>query len=124
MRLPLGALGVAAKHREYNIANDDDIVAQLIEQHRQQQQQESEPADPAATAAAVLLADEDADLVPNEELMRVVKDVSPCAAVRKRQDVMDRDEYAKLMRMTNADCIYERPTATHTRTALLAFHGP
>ncbi|KAH6938432.1 hypothetical protein HPB50_009174 [Hyalomma asiaticum] len=71
---------------------------ELIEEHRIQQQREDAAAVPAAAAD-----DEDADLLPNEELMRAVKDTSPCAAVRKRQDVMDRDEYAKLMRMTNAE---------------------
>ncbi|KAH9384246.1 hypothetical protein HPB48_026239 [Haemaphysalis longicornis] len=45
----------------------------------------------------------DADLIPSQDLMRLIKHASPCAAVRKRQDIMDRDEYYNFMRMTNAE---------------------
>ncbi|KAH9380949.1 hypothetical protein HPB48_008168 [Haemaphysalis longicornis] len=47
---------------------------------------------------------EDTDLILNQDLVRLIKHASPCAAARcKRQYIMDRDEYYTLMRMTNAE---------------------
>nr|XP_037273302.1 ATP-dependent DNA helicase PIF1-like [Rhipicephalus microplus] len=109
---------IATKHRQYNIGNDDDIVAQLIEEHRIQQQREEDAAAVDAAVVAAVPADEDADLLPNEDLMRAVKDTSPCAAVRKRQDVMDREEYTRLMRMTNAEQYELLREIIHRQTTL------
>nr|XP_037275732.1 ATP-dependent DNA helicase PIF1-like [Rhipicephalus microplus] len=50
--------------------------------------------------------------------MRAVKDTSPCAAVRKRQDVMDREEYTRLMRMTNAEQCELLREIIHRQTTL------
>ncbi|XP_077536008.1 uncharacterized protein LOC144148333 [Haemaphysalis longicornis] len=109
---------ISTKHRQYNIGNDDDIVAQLIEEHRIQQKREQDAAAVDAAVVAAVPADEDADLLPNEDLMRAVKDTSPCAAVRKRQDVMDREEYARLMRMTNAEQYELLREIVHRQTTL------
>ncbi|KAH9379702.1 hypothetical protein HPB48_018526 [Haemaphysalis longicornis] len=38
-----------------------------------------------------------------QDLVRLIKHASPCAAVRKRQDIMNRDDYYNVMRMTNAE---------------------
>ncbi|KAH9367281.1 hypothetical protein HPB48_004418 [Haemaphysalis longicornis] len=46
---------------------------------------------------------EEADLIPNQDLVRLIKHTSECAPVRKRQEIMERDEYYNLMRMTNAE---------------------
>lgn len=96
---------INAKHREYSPADDDEIVAQLIEEYHRDEETAAEAT--AATTDDVTTTtihqDEDADLLPNEGLMRLVKETSSCAAVRKHQDVMDVGEYVKLMRMTNAE---------------------
>nr|XP_037279947.1 ATP-dependent DNA helicase PIF1-like [Rhipicephalus microplus] len=45
-----------------------------------------------------------ADVLPNERLLRLLKEVStPCAAVRKRRGIMERDEYVSMMRSTNPE---------------------
>ncbi|KAH9375575.1 hypothetical protein HPB48_009427 [Haemaphysalis longicornis] len=38
-----------------------------------------------------------------QDFVRLIKHVSPCADVRKCQDIMDRDEYYNLVRMTNTE---------------------
>ncbi|KAH9375554.1 hypothetical protein HPB48_015986 [Haemaphysalis longicornis] len=38
-----------------------------------------------------------------QDLVRLIKHASLCAAVRKRQDIMDRDEYYNLMRLTKSE---------------------
>lgn len=46
----------------------------------------------------------DADVLPSDRLLGLIKEtVTPCAAVRKRQGVMDRDEYVSMMRSTNGE---------------------
>lgn len=71
--------------------------------HQQQEEEEEEPRQREDRAVAVHLEHEDADLIPNEHLLRLVNETSPCAAVRKQQDIMDTAEYNNLMRMTNAE---------------------
>nr|XP_037273467.1 uncharacterized protein LOC119165390 [Rhipicephalus microplus] len=45
-----------------------------------------------------------ADVLPNERLLRLLKEVStPCAAVRKRRGIMEREEYVSMMRSTNPE---------------------
>ncbi|KAH9382670.1 hypothetical protein HPB48_023224 [Haemaphysalis longicornis] len=63
--------------------------------------QEEEAAPPPA--AIVHPEHEDAELILSRDLVRLIKRASPCAAVHRRQDIMDRDEYYNLMRMTNAE---------------------
>lgn len=106
---------IAAKRREYDVAGDDDVVAEMIREYRCRLEAEEEEAAaaaaavPAATTAAgsaavsAAVADEDADLLPSQDLVRLAKETSPCAAVRKRQDVMGREEYLNFMRMTNPE---------------------
>ncbi|KAH9382945.1 hypothetical protein HPB48_023579 [Haemaphysalis longicornis] len=72
------------------------------EKRAQQEEQEEEEAAPPP-AVIVHSEHDDADLIPSQDLVRLIKHASPCAAVRKRQDIMDRDEYYNLMRMTNAN---------------------
>ncbi|KAH9380659.1 hypothetical protein HPB48_015871 [Haemaphysalis longicornis] len=73
---------------------------------------------------------EDADLIQSQDLVRLIKHASPCAAVRKRQDIMDRDEYHNLMRMTNAEQhellreIIHRQTTPSAPPLRVFFTGP
>ncbi|XP_049268760.1 ATP-dependent DNA helicase PIF1-like [Rhipicephalus sanguineus] len=107
---------INAKHREYSPADDDEIVAQLIEEYHRDEEAATEATDDVTTTT--IHQDEDADLLPNEDLMRLVKETSSCAAVRKHQDVMDVGEYVKLMRMTNAEQYELLQEIIHRQTTL------
>lgn len=72
------------------------------EKRAQQEEQEEEGEEPPP-AVIVHPEQEDADIIPCQDLMRLIKHASQCAAVRKRQDIMDREEYYNFMRMTNAE---------------------
>ncbi|KAH9366124.1 hypothetical protein HPB48_019904 [Haemaphysalis longicornis] len=69
------------------------------------QQDEQEEEEGAAPDPSVVVhpEQEDAYFIPSQDLVRLIKQASPCAAVRKRQDIMNRDEYCNWMRMTNAE---------------------
>ncbi|KAH9380826.1 hypothetical protein HPB48_000678 [Haemaphysalis longicornis] len=71
------------------------------EKRAQQEEQEEGAAPPPAVI--VHPEHEDADLMPSQYLVRLIKHASPCRAVRKRQDIIDRDDYYNWMRMTNAE---------------------
>ncbi|KAH9372819.1 hypothetical protein HPB48_000445 [Haemaphysalis longicornis] len=71
------------------------------ETRAQQDEQEEGAAPPPAVI--VYLEYEDADLIPSQDLGRLIKHVSPCAALRKCQDIIDRDDYYNCMRVTNAE---------------------
>ncbi|KAH9379655.1 hypothetical protein HPB48_011677 [Haemaphysalis longicornis] len=57
----------------------------------------------ASNATCNASVNANADLIPSQDLVRLIKQASPCSAVRKRQDIMDRDEYYNLVRMMNAE---------------------
>ncbi|KAH9359546.1 hypothetical protein HPB48_006092 [Haemaphysalis longicornis] len=61
---------------------------------------------------------EDADLIPSQDLVRLIKHASPCVVMRKRQDIMDRDEYYNLMRITNAQQHDLQREIVHRQTTL------
>ncbi|KAH9367075.1 hypothetical protein HPB48_021134 [Haemaphysalis longicornis] len=71
------------------------------EKRAQEEEEEERTAPPAAMI--VNPEHEDAHLIPSQDLVLLIKYASPCAAVRKYQDTMDRDEYYNLMRMTNSE---------------------
>ncbi|KAH9366180.1 hypothetical protein HPB48_004122 [Haemaphysalis longicornis] len=68
-------------------------------------QQEEEQQEGAAPPPAVIVhpKHEDADIIRSQNLVRLIKHASLCAAVHKRQDITDREEYYNFMRMTNAE---------------------
>ncbi|XP_077547716.1 uncharacterized protein LOC144159944 [Haemaphysalis longicornis] len=75
---------IERKRKEYNPSNDDAMVQEMAGQ--------------AEVDGA------DADVLPNERLLRLLKEVNtPCGAVRKRRGVMDRDEFVSMMRSTNPE---------------------
>ncbi|KAH9367155.1 hypothetical protein HPB48_006516 [Haemaphysalis longicornis] len=96
----MSATGNAAGNASCNASVNASVSA--AEKRDQQEEQEEEGAAPPP-AGIVHPEHEDADLIPSQDLARLIKHASPCAAVRKRQDIMDRDEYYNLMRMTNAE---------------------
>lgn len=60
-----------------------------------------------------------------------MKQTSPCAAVLKHQDIIDRDEYYNMMRMTNAeqhellrDIIHRQTTPAAASPLRVFFTGP
>ncbi|KAH9367795.1 hypothetical protein HPB48_004441 [Haemaphysalis longicornis] len=63
-------------------------------------------------------------------MVHLIKHACPCAAVRKRQDIMDRDEYYNLMRMTNGEPhellreIIHRQTTSSAPPLRVLFTGP
>ncbi|KAH9378546.1 hypothetical protein HPB48_010493 [Haemaphysalis longicornis] len=73
---------------------------------------------------------EDANLMPSQDLVRLIKHVSPPADVRKRQGIMNRDEYYNCMRMTNAGQhkllykIIQRETTPSASPLWVFFTGP
>ncbi|KAH9361965.1 hypothetical protein HPB48_003626 [Haemaphysalis longicornis] len=99
------------------------------EKRAQQEEQEEEG---AARPPAVIVhpEHEDADLIPSQDLVRLIKHASPCAAVRKRQDTMDRDDYYNWMRMTNSEQhellreIIHRQTTPSAPPLRVFFTGP
>lgn len=117
------AEAIELKRREYNPANDDVVVTELVHQHyaemlrlrqeeelrrRAQEEEEAEYGDNDEVSAAERLRRDHeaaaADLVPSQQLLRLVKEVStPCAAVRRRKDILDRKSYETMMRMTNLE---------------------
>ncbi|KAH7955403.1 hypothetical protein HPB52_000825 [Rhipicephalus sanguineus] len=49
-------------------------------------------------------ASADADVLPNERLLPLLKEVStPCAAVCKRRGIIEREEYVSMMHSTNPE---------------------
>ncbi|KAH9361440.1 hypothetical protein HPB48_003886 [Haemaphysalis longicornis] len=95
-------------------------------------QQEEQQEEGAAPPPAVIVhpEHEDADLIPSQDLVRLIKHASPCAGVRKRQDIMDRDEYYNLMWMSNAEQeellreIIHRQTTPSAPPLRVFFTGP
>ncbi|KAH9383015.1 hypothetical protein HPB48_023651 [Haemaphysalis longicornis] len=96
----MSATGNAAGNATCNASVNASVSAP--EKRSQKDEQEEEGAAPPP-AVIVHPEHEDADLIPSQDLVRLMKHASPCAAVRKRQDIMDRDEYYNLMRVTNAE---------------------
>ncbi|KAH9382594.1 hypothetical protein HPB48_015743 [Haemaphysalis longicornis] len=99
----MSATGNAAGNATCNASVNASVSAadSAAEKRAQQEEQEKRAAPPPAVI--VHPEHEDADLILSQDLVRLIKHASPCAAVRKRQDIMDRDEYHNLMRMTNAE---------------------
>ncbi|KAH9369611.1 hypothetical protein HPB48_010670 [Haemaphysalis longicornis] len=95
----MSATGNAAGNATCNASVTASVSA--AEKRAQQEEQEEKGTEPPP-AVIVHPEQEDANLIPSQDLVRVIKHASSCAAVRKRQDIMDRDEY-NLMRMTNAE---------------------
>ncbi|KAL3194948.1 hypothetical protein MRX96_045790 [Rhipicephalus microplus] len=52
-------------------------------------------------AAVVFTADEDANLVPSRDLVRLDRETYSCPAVRKRKDIIERKVYNNFTRVTN-----------------------
>ncbi|KAH9369468.1 hypothetical protein HPB48_014352 [Haemaphysalis longicornis] len=96
----MSATGNAAGNATCNASVNASVSA--AENRAQQEEQEEGGAAPPP-AVIVHPENEDADLIPSQDLVRLIKHASPCAALRKRQDIMDRDEYYNLMRMTNVE---------------------
>ncbi|KAH9375635.1 hypothetical protein HPB48_022741 [Haemaphysalis longicornis] len=96
---------------------------------RAQQELEEEGAAPPP-AVIVHPEHEDANLIPSQDLVRLIKHASPCAAVRKRQDIMDWYEYYHSMRVKNAEQHEILREIIHTQTTQSApplrvfFTGP
>ncbi|KAH9364146.1 hypothetical protein HPB48_017641 [Haemaphysalis longicornis] len=126
----MSATGTAAGNATCNASVNASVSAadSAAEKRAQQEEQEEEGAAPPP-AVIVHPENEDADLNPSQYLVRLIKHASPCAAVRKRQDIIDGDEYYNLMRMTNAEQqellreIIHRQT-TPSAPPLRVFSGP
>ncbi|KAH9379758.1 hypothetical protein HPB48_013105 [Haemaphysalis longicornis] len=95
----MSATGNASGNATFNASVNASVSA--ADKRAQQEQQELRAAPPPA--AIVHAEHEGAYLIPSQDLVRLIKHASPRAAVCKRQDIMDRDEYYNLMRMTNAE---------------------
>ncbi|KAH9372741.1 hypothetical protein HPB48_021889 [Haemaphysalis longicornis] len=100
----MSATGNAAVTRTCNasVAASVSAVDSAVEKRAQQEEQEEEGAAPPP-AVIVDPEHEDADLIPSQDFVRMIKYASPGVAVRKRQDVINQDNYYNLIRMTNAE---------------------
>ncbi|KAH9382407.1 hypothetical protein HPB48_005553 [Haemaphysalis longicornis] len=84
----MSATGNAAGKASCNASVNASVSA--AEKRAQQEEQEEGAAPPPAVI--VHPEHEDADLIPSQDLVRLIKHASSCAAMRKRQDIMNRDE--------------------------------
>ncbi|KAH9384596.1 hypothetical protein HPB48_026605 [Haemaphysalis longicornis] len=100
----MSATGNAAGKATCNACVNASVSAtdSAAEKRAQQEEQEKEG---AAPPPAVIVNPEhyDADLIPSQDLVHLIKHASPVAAVRKRRDIIDLEDYYDWMRMTNAE---------------------
>ncbi|XP_077528146.1 uncharacterized protein LOC144139758 [Haemaphysalis longicornis] len=80
------------------------------EERRRREEAEADDDKPRVTAVSSASSAEqtgagtDSDVLPNDRLLRLIRETAtPCAAVRKRRGVMDREEYLSMMRGTNPE---------------------
>ncbi|KAH9373370.1 hypothetical protein HPB48_018423 [Haemaphysalis longicornis] len=112
----MSATGNAAGNATCNVSVNASVsAADSAAEDRAQQEEQEEGAAPAP-AVNVHPEHEDSDPIPSEDLVCLIKHASPCAAVLKRQDIMDRDEFYNLMRMTNAEQHELRRKVIHRQT--------
>ncbi|KAH9363807.1 hypothetical protein HPB48_023158 [Haemaphysalis longicornis] len=127
----MSATGNAAGDATFNASVNASVSTadSAAEKRAQQEEQEQEGAVPPP---AVIVHPEhaDADLIRSQNLVRLIKRASPCVAVRKRQDIMNRDDYYNWMRMTNAVQhellreIIHRQTTPSAPPLRVFFNGP